>query len=111
MQCQATALGGLCRKQVTDTSRFIFALILDSLNPFINLVSFCQNAPCLANHLFLSITLVSVFFLQFHPLGCCAGSGPATISGDWPGACYVHDMRESGIPSPYSLFPFIIMYS
>lgn len=111
MQCQVTALVGLCRKEVIDTSRFIFALILDSHNPFINLVSFCRNAPCLANHLFLSSTPVSVFFLKFHPLACCAGSGPATMSGDWPGACYAHDVRESGILSPYSLFPFIIMYS
>lgn len=63
MQCQVTALVGLCRKEVIDTLRFIFALILDSHNPFINLVSFCRNAPCLANHLFLSSTP-----FQFSPL-------------------------------------------
>lgn len=45
MECQATALVGLCRKQVTDTSRFTFALILDSLDPFINLVLFVGMFP------------------------------------------------------------------
>lgn len=46
MQCWATALVGLCRKQVTDTSRsFFFVLVLGFLNPSSNLVSFVGILP------------------------------------------------------------------